>query len=169
MRIAIISDSHDNIHRIDQMLEILKKEKISTMIHCGDVTTLNTLKYLSEKFSGKIYLSIGNVDEMYGLKKICILPTGRQVNFKNVIVFEKFGELQIENKKIAFVHFPKTAKELAETQKYDFVFYGHTHGPWEKNISKTIMANPGTLAGTFSKSTFAVLDLENKNLELIIL
>ncbi len=168
MKLAIISDSHDNIPRIDQMLGILKSEKINIIIHCGDVATLQTLKYLSENFNGTVYLSIGNVDQMHGLEK-------KYIHFKNVIVFKKFGELTIENINIAFVHFPKIANSLAKTQKYDFVFYGHTHKPWEEKItgdtstSSVSLINPGTLAGMFTKSTFAVLDTENKNVELIVL
>lgn len=162
MKIAIIADSHDNIPRIDGMFGILKDEKIDTMIHCGDVTTLETIKYLSKKFSGKIYLSLGNVDEMHGLEK-------KDIKLKNVIVFDNFGEIQINDIKIAFVHFPEVAKELAITKKYDFVFYGHTHKPWEDIIEEAHVVNPGTLAGIFNKSTFALLDIETKNLELKIL
>ncbi len=162
MRLVIISDSHDNIPRIDEMLGVLKNEKIDTIIHCGDVTTLETIKYLSKKFDGKIYLSLGNVDEMHGLEK-------KDIKLKNVIVFESFGELSVENISIAFVHFPEIAKKLASTKKYDFVFYGHTHKPWEDIVENTHIVNPGTLAGIFNKSTFAVLDVETKNLELKIL
>lgn len=162
MKLAIVSDSHDNIPRIDQMLGIIKNEKIDTIIHCGDVTTLVTIKYLSKRFVGKIYLSLGNVDRMHGLEK-------KDIKLNNVTVFDNFGELEINNINIAFVHFPEIAKELANTKKYDFVFYGHTHKPWEEIIENTHVVNPGTLAGIFNKSTFAMLDLDSKELKLVIL
>ena len=63
MLIAIISDSHDNLTRIDQMLFLIKQNNVKTIIHCGDVTTIETLEYLSKNFNGKIYLSLGNVDD----------------------------------------------------------------------------------------------------------
>ena len=53
--------------------------------------------------------------------------------------------------------------------RYDYVFYGHNHTPWEEKIGNTVVANPGTLAGMFQKATFAVLDTKNKKLELKIL
>ena len=59
--------------------------------------------------------------------------------------------------------------KLAESGKYDFVFYGHNHKPWIEEIGETFLANPGTLAGLFNKATFAILDTENKKLELKIL
>ncbi len=162
MKLAIISDSHDNIPRIDQMFDIIKKENIESIIHCGDVATLESLKYLSKKFSKTIYLSLGNVDETHGLQK-------KYINLENIVVFEKFGELSFDKINIAFTHFPKLAKELAQSQKYDFVFYGHTHKPWEEYISSTKLINPGTLAGMFNRSTFAILDTKTKNIELKIL
>lgn len=162
MFIGIISDTHDNLLRIDKMLSFLDEKKIYTIIHCGDVTNMETLKYLSQNFKGKIYLSLGNVDEMYGLEK-------KNIKFKNIITFEKIGELKIDDLNIAFCHFPCIAKELAEKNNYDFIFYGHTHEPWEEVINKTKLINPGTLAGMFNRSTFAILDTKNKNIELKIL
>lgn len=162
MFIGIISDTHDNLLRVDKMLLFMKEKKIDTIIHCGDVTNMETLKYLSKNFKGKIYLSLGNVDEMYGLFK-------KNINLKNVIVYEKSGELKIDNLNIAFCHFPWLAKTLAKNNIFDFVFYGHTHEPWEETINTTKLINPGTLAGMFNKSTFAILNTENKNIELKIL
>lgn len=162
MHIAIISDSHDNLVRLDQALQIIKEKKIKTIIHCGDVASYKTLEYLSKNFQGNILLSIGNVDEMHNLSKdnICL---------DNVQIFNSFGECEFENIKIAFVHFDDKARELAQTEKYDFVFYGHTHKPWEENIKNTKKINPGTLAGMFNRSTFAIFDTKTKGLELVIM
>jgi uncharacterized protein len=161
-QIAIISDSHDNPARIDQMLEILKKKTIKTIIHCGDVCSFRVLNYLSKNFKGKVYLSIGNVDADHEINE-------ERNNLANLKIFPKFGELEIDNIKIAFVHFPNKAKELGETGKHDFVFYGHTHKPWEEEIDNCKIINPGTLAGLFTRSTFAILDTKTKKVELIIL
>ncbi len=158
-KIAIISDSHDNIPRLDQMLTKIKKENIKTIIHCGDVCTHDTLKHLYQNFDGQIYLSIGNIDYDHEIKE----------KINNVKIFPKFGELKIDGIKVAFNHFPKKAKKLAETKKYDFVFYGHTHKPWEEEIDGIKIVNPGTLAGVWNKSTFAILDTKTQKLELIIL
>lgn len=164
MKIAIISDSHDNIPRINQMLEILTKEDIKTIIHCGDVCAPGVMKYIGEKFGGIIYLSLGNVDGDHEMMNKMIYE-----NLKNIKLFEKFGEIEIDNIRIAFTHFPESAKELAKTDKYNFVFYGHTHKPWEETVNNCKVLNPGTLAGLFNKSTFAILDTETKKIELKIL
>ncbi len=162
--IAIISDSHDNIPRIDEMLKILKKKDIKTIIHCGDVCAPDVLRYLEKNFVGKIYLSLGNVDGDHKMmEKISKEET------KNIKIFKNFGELKIDKLNMAFTHYPEKAKILTKTKKYDYVFYGHNHKPWEEKINTCKLINPGTLAGLFNKSTFAILDTETKKLELIIL
>lgn len=162
MLLAIISDTHDNIVRLDQALQIIKEREIKTIIHCGDVTSLETIKHLSKKFDGQIYLSLGNVDETHGLTK-------KDIHLKNVSVFKSFGEYETSGTKIAFTHFLETAKELALTNKYSFIFYGHTHKPWEETINNVKIINPGTLAGIFSRSTFAIFNIDTKELELKIM
>ncbi len=164
MKIAIISDTHDNIVRIDQMLKKIKKEKINTLIHCGDVCAPSVLKYLAEKFTGQIYLSLGNVDNDHEM-----MTKITQEELNNIQIFPQFGELEIDNLKLAFTHKPGPAKELAGTGKYNFVFYGHTHQPWEEKINSCLIVNPGTVAGLFSLSTFAILNTETKEKELILL
>jgi uncharacterized protein len=161
-KIAIVSDTHDNIPRIDQMLQKIKKENINTIIHCGDVCSFKILDYLCNGFKGKIYLSMGNVDADHEINQ-------DKNNLPNLKIFPKFGEIRIDNLNIAFVHFPNKAKELANTRKYNFVFYGHTHKPWEEEIDNCQIINPGTLAGLFTRSTFAILNTKTKKVELVIL
>jgi len=170
MRIAIISDSHDNLANLKKVLDWLKKNKIAALIHCGDVFRKETVSFISQNFKGKIYISLADVDD--DIKRI-----------PRVKIYEKFGELKKDGKKIAFCHFPEKARELANSQKlapyraakggsdagYDLVFYGHLHKPWKTKIRKTILANPGNVAGIFFKPTFAVYDTKTDKLDLKIL
>ena len=84
-------------------------------------------------------------------------------------VFEESGQIKIGGKKIAFCHFPEIGRDLAKTQKYDLVFYGHTHKPWEEKIGKTRLVNPGNIAGLFFRPSFAIYDTKTGKLELKIL
>ncbi|MFH1192432.1 MAG: metallophosphoesterase family protein [bacterium] len=58
---------------------------------------------------------------------------------------------------------------MAESGKYDYVFYGHTHKPWEEMVGECKLLNPGTLAGMFYRATFAVWDTVNNKFSLKIL
>jgi len=82
-------------------------------------------------------------------------------------MYKNFGEAKIDGKSIAFVHFPREARKLAESGKYNFVFHGHTHKPWEEMIGNCKMLNPGNVAGEIYLPTFAVWDTENDGFELL--
>jgi putative phosphoesterase len=157
MKIAIISDTHDNLENLKKFLNFAKKEKIEVLIHCGDVTNGDTLKEIEENFEGRIYLVLGNADIKDSLEK----------EAKRTKIFEKEGKIEIEGFKIGFSHFsPKTKKALGN---FDFYFFGHTHWPTLKKKESCILANPGNLAGLYFKPSFAILETKTKNLELKLL
>lgn len=161
MKVAIISDVHNNEVNLKKVLDYCRDNNVKTIICCGDLASLETLNFLNNNFSDEIHYCFGNMDngqlKNYEFSK----------HYKNTIIYKDFGETEIDGKKIAFVHFPEIAKKLSETGKYDFVFYGHTHKPWEETIGKCKMLNPGNIAGEIYLPTFAVWETESDKFELI--
>lgn len=149
MKIAIVSDTHNNLANFKKAIEWIKKEKIQLILHCGDISSQETIDDAKKLFDGDIKFVKGNAD--YELE----LP-------------EKI-ELEFNGKNIAFCHFPDVAKKLAQSGKFDLVFYGHTHRPWDEKIGDCHMINPGELAGQFFKPTFAVYNTKTGTVELKIL
>lgn len=149
MKIAIISDTHDNWENFEKIINWINKENIQLIFHCGDVCSPQ-MEERSKKLFSQIKFVRGNGD--YDLNN----------STKNM-------ELEIGGKKIFIAHFPAEAKKAAESGKYDLVFYGHTHRAWEEKVGKCRMINPGEAAGHFYKPTFAVYDTESDLLELKIL
>ncbi|OGY41475.1 MAG: hypothetical protein A2Y82_01055 [Candidatus Buchananbacteria bacterium RBG_13_36_9] len=163
MVIAIISDSHDNWVNVEKTINYLNKQKIRAIIHCGDICAPLTLEAMAKIFKGKINFVKGNVDgDVEGFKK-------HTAHYKNLKFYGLTGKLEIDGLEIVFCHLPVVAKKTAQTQKYDFVFYGHTHKPWHEKIGKTTLINPGTVAGLFTKATFAIFDTTTKKTQLILL
>lgn len=163
MKIAIISDTHDNVPNLEKALKWMKENNIEQLIHCGDLCAPSILiSVLAPNFSGPIHMVFGNVEDRN-------LTPKKAAEFSHVKHYGDQGEAEIGGKKIAFVHYPEKGRELAESGKYNLVFYGHNHKPWEETIGKTKLVNPGTLAGLFTKATFAVYDTESDKLELKIL
>jgi hypothetical protein len=152
MKCAIVSDVHDNLANLDKFLKYLQQENINVLLCCGDLGSQETLDYLQQHYTGKIWTVSGNLDRDMDTA----LP--------------EVEEVILDNKKIALVHEPDKAKKLAQTGKYDLVFYGHTHKPWMEisNIKNQIskMINPGNLAGILYQPTFAIYDTQNNKLEL---
>jgi len=163
MKIAIISDSHDNITNIYKFLDYAKKQNVEMIIHCGDVCAPSVLKELGEKFLGQIHIVYGNVDgDKDMMEKIA-------KGFDYVTIHGIVGEIKVDDKKIAFTHYPDKGRELAESGKYNYVFYGHNHKPWQELVGNTQLINPGTLAGLFAKATFALWDTNEREPKLILL
>lgn len=162
MKIAIISDVHNNIVNLKKVLDYCASQNIEKIICCGDLASIETLDFLNDNFSGEILYTFGNMDNDF-LKNYFF----KNNQFKKTKIFKESGETEIEGKKIAFVHFPRIAKGLCRTGKYDFVFYGHSHKPWEEAIDNCKMLNPGNVAGEIYPATFAVWKTENDKLELI--
>jgi putative phosphoesterase len=162
MKIAIISDTHDNLANFKKAIDLIKKERIKFLIHCGDIFEPETIKDALKDFSGKAHFVLSDVDEDY-FKNI---DENYFKNFSNLKIWQKFGEIEILKKKIAFTHFPKTAFKLAFSKKYDIVFYGHLHKPCEMKFRGVKLVNPGNLAGIFFRASFAIYDTKTDKLEL---
>ncbi|PJA86953.1 MAG: hypothetical protein CO141_02050 [Candidatus Moranbacteria bacterium CG_4_9_14_3_um_filter_42_9] len=161
MKVVIISDIHDNAVNLKKVLDFCAREKIETIICCGDLGSAETLKYLSDNFSGTIHLAFGNADWSWEKEYAAL---GKH---KDILFYKDFGEAEIGQKKVAFVHYPKMAKELCQSGKYGFVFHGHTHKPWEENTGQCKILNPGNVAGTFYAPTFAVWETNSDKFSLI--
>jgi putative phosphoesterase len=162
MIIAIISDIHDNLVNLDKCLIWCKKEKINTIICCGDVCNSDTLKFLSANFGGEIFLVDGNGEtftesDLEGLKNI---------KYRQEIAVEKISELTL-----GFCHQDRDIEKVIKKSGNlpDFIFYGHSHKPWLEKKNGMFIVNPGNISGTFFHATFAVLNTKTKNLELKII
>jgi len=164
MLIAICSDSHDNLPNIKKFIDFCNTKEIQTILHCGDVTEKDTQTYFKNNFLGKIYFVEGNADISEQDKQ---KRTNRFQKIKRQPV--PFLDLKFENIEIAVCHKKDKAVRLAETDKYHYVFYGHTHKPWQDNLNGTLIVNPGNLAGMFYLASFAVLDTINNEIKLFIL
>ncbi len=161
MKIAVLSDIHDNVWNLDKVLDKLKKEKVEAIIFCGDFCAPFTFKRLANR-EIPIYAVFGNVDGAQ--KEITQLALK---NYKNVILEKDLLEIELNGRKIAICHNNKFAEGLAKTGKYDAVFHGHTHISKIEKIGKTLLANPGEIHGVITgKCTFGIYDTDKNEIEI---
>jgi len=164
MKILVVSDSHNNLPNFKKAVGWAMEKGLEALIHCGDVCSTDTWGKALKDFPGKCFLSLGNGDKGHGWEKRIAEDALPQEK-----VFLGTGNCWLGRKKIAFCHFPREARELAESGKYNIVFYGHTHRPWTKGIGQCELVNPGNLSGIIYKPTFAVYDTNTNALSLEIL
>lgn len=156
MKVAIISDIHDNLLNLGKSLNYCLEKKVSKLICLGDLSNSDTLKYLADNFSGDIFLIKGNCDTY----------PEKNINHKNVIYLGETARINIDGLKISLTH---EEFKLKYENDFDFLFYGHSHKPWLEKINNSLKANPGNISNTRFSPTFAVLETKTKNLELILL
>lgn len=155
MKLAIISDLHDNIPYLDIFLSFCKKNKITKLLITGDIGSLETMQLIPKDLFNKIFFVFGNADNF---SPADIPP--------HIISLGESGIIELEHKHIGLCHEPEKIAGLLK-DKPDVIFYGHTHKPWVNLEGKTLIINPGTLGGVFTPSTFAVWDLARPAPELV--
>ena len=165
MLIAIISDTHGNSATFNKFAAWAKENKIQEVIHCGDIGFAYFAKEMAELLPDiHFHLVIGNMDnDEESIEKMLALGQTPNTNF-----YGQTGEIEIDHEKIAFTHKPDDARKLALTGRFNLVFFGHTHQPFEEKIGLCRLINPGNLAGDIYQSTFAVYDTKASHLELKI-
>jgi putative phosphoesterase len=168
MKIAVLSDIHDHIDNLDSALSKVKSEGCESVIFCGDFCSpFILLKLLSANLH--IYSVFGNNDGD--------LSSFYKLNKPELIEFcgpsEEFGEVTIDNNKIAFCHYPKMGRLLARSGEYQAVFHGHTHQAYEEHLGNTLLANPGSVCGIingkYGSASFGVYDTSSRKFDLVYL
>ncbi|PLW79658.1 YfcE family phosphodiesterase [Candidatus Woesearchaeota archaeon] len=156
MRIAIISDTHENEAALLKAVSMIKKEGIKTVLHCGDLISPPMLDY----FKGFDFRFVfGNNDgEHNGLVNTC-----KKLGFEKPEIAKS---LILEGKNIFMCHEKPDCEEAINSQKFDYIFFGHSHSTYDEKIGNTRVINPGALFRA-SIYTFAILDLKTDSLEFL--
>lgn len=158
MRIAILSDVHDNIWKLETLLAELEAD---TLIFCGDFCAPFTLAQIAEGFARPIHVVFGNNDgDQFLLARVA-------GGFAHVTLHGDFADLTIDGKRVAVTHYPEIGKALAQGDIYDLVCHGHSHERVLERTGQTLRVNPGEVMGRFGLSTYAIYDTANGQAHLV--
>lgn len=157
MKIAILSDIHDNLWKLDVALASL--DDCSEMICCGDLCSPFVIDELGSGFGGPIHIVFGNNDA--DLFRITL----KLQKYSNIRLYGEFCEAIFDGKRFAVNHFDYIARPIAQSGRFDVVCFGHNHEFEITRYGSTLALNPGSILGAkFSKgrqdtdSTFLVYD-----------
>jgi putative phosphoesterase len=160
MRIAIISDTHDNIWKLDCAMPHLADADV--ILHCGDLCSPFVTKRLIEGVKGKpVHIVWGNND---GDRRAHTLVAAGAPNIRFA---GEFADLTVDGLKVAVIHYPEIARPLAEGGAYDLVCHGHDHKANEEHIGRTILLNPGDVHGLYGRSTMALFMTGTRKVKLV--
>ncbi|MHA2005688.1 MAG: metallophosphoesterase [Promethearchaeota archaeon] len=168
MKIAAVSDSHDHKDNILKAVSIINQRKVEALIHCGDFVApfvKRWLDKLDDSIKNNFYGVFGNNDgERILLKKLLGEICHFAENGNELIV-------ELEGKRIFISHMPRpaTIRALANSGNFDIIISGHTHQLHKKKLDNgVIILNPGELCGYLTgNSTFAIIDTENMEIEIV--
>jgi putative phosphoesterase len=160
MKIAIISDIHDNVWNLGAALETI--EDSEALICCGDLCSPFIVDLMVGGFANQIHIVFGNNDgDQYRITNNAFKYDGR------LIVHGEFAELELGGKRFAVNHYPNIARSIADSGVYDVVCYGHNHIYRVEHVNDTLLINPGAIMGYDGvnkkdiASTFVVYDTKS--------
>jgi putative phosphoesterase len=161
MRIAVLSDTHDNLPALERAVALLGEVRPALVLHAGDFIspfTARVLRPLSEhgiEFAG----IFGNNDgERFGLRAAYgdIGP-----------IHEDPHGFEVAGRRVLMTHREVLVDALAESGRYDIVVYGHTHRV-DVRTSTCLVLNPGEACGWLTgRCTLAILDPEAMSAEIV--
>ncbi len=161
MKLLIVSDTHDNLTKLERLISSPDFTSSDVIIHLGDFVSPFTLKTIVE--TGKDVVGVfGNNDgDRAKMKEILpsledqpILKVFRGVRF---VMFHGFKSPEITEEVITSFAKGSGMKGV--------VLYGHTHKFRLARIGSSLVLNPGTLSGYLAnKSTYGVIELTDSKL-----
>lgn len=153
MRLAILSDIHDNIWKLASALPHIAEA--GAVIFCGDLCSPFTLDRLARGTAGKpVHVVWGNNEGDVRLMTKVIAEQD------NVTLHGQLAALAFDGLRVAVNHYPEIARGLAASGAYDLVCYGHDHIAHEERLAAggPLLLNPGEVMGLYGRSTFAFFD-----------
>ncbi len=163
MRIALISDIHDNTTNL--LLALARAQELGcTHLFCmGDVAELSTFRLLCEEWTQGADIVFGNNEWPHD----AFLRVARE--YPHVTHHGEKAELNMDGRHLSFSHYPRTAFLTAEQGGYDAIFFGHTHVAehYPAKDGMPLFVNPGELQGRSGKRSMAVYDTADNTAQLI--
>ncbi len=156
MKVAIFSDTHDNMDLFAKGIKYCKDKGIFTVIHAGDIVSPFLIKCFEGDYAKFDFVGVfGNNDgEKVYLKK----------TFGTIFFPPHFFEL--DGEKIALTHVPEHL-DFDKTDA-DIIIYGHTHEIDIRKENGKLIINPGECCGYLTGNpTFAILETDNLEVEII--
>jgi len=163
MKIAIISDIHENFHNLILALESMSVHHIEQIFCLGDLMNSGIAKILAAQ-DIPTHMIWGNNDG----DKVEITLAAKRENSSLSIGTTIYDFVDFDGKNIFLSHYDDLAKPMAQSGLYDAVFFGHNHIQSLEKINDCWVVNPGELAALKTKrATYAIYDTQSNDVKII--
>ncbi|MCW5982914.1 MAG: metallophosphoesterase family protein [Bryobacteraceae bacterium] len=162
MRVAILSDIHDNVWNLAAALDAIRDA--GAMICCGDLCSPFIIHQLARGFPNPIHVVFGNNDgDLFRI-------TSNAAAYQHVQIHGQFFRGDLGGRSFAVNHYDNIARAVAASGEYDVVCYGHNHIFDITRAGPTLAINPGAIMGasfddggerTDTVPTFVIYDTDS--------
>jgi len=159
MRIAVLSDIHDNVWKLDAALAGV--QSADAMICCGDLCSPFIVHQLGRGFAAPIHIVFGNNDgDLFRI-------TANARRYPHIQLHGEWFRGEFESRRVAAHHYDNVARAVAASGEFDLLCFGHNHVFEITRSGRTLALNPGAIMGaafaadgarTDVPSTFAIYD-----------
>lgn len=165
MRIAVISDIHENFHNLILALQDMSRRDINQIICLGDLMNSGIAKLLGAQ-EIPVFMIWGNNDG----EKVEVALASKKEGSSLTVSLNVYDFLEFDSRKIFVSHYDDLAGPMAKSGEYDAVFYGHNHLASVEKESDCWIVNPGEIAASKTKkASYAIYDTEKDDVELTYL
>ncbi len=161
MKIAVISDIHDNVWNLRAALGHIRSAGVDALICCGDLNSPFIIGLLAGGYPGPIHAVAGNNEgDWRMIANIAAQANQGREQAAQIALYGQFFAGEIGGKRIAVNHYPELAREIAAAGTYDLVCFGHNHQYELRHVGATLALNPGTLMGYNPGKNAEIKDVE---------
>ena len=163
MKIAIISDIHENFHNLILAIQEMDKQGVEQIFCLGDLINPGIGKVLATQ-SIPVFMIWGNNDG----DRVEITLASKRAGSQLTVSARTFDFRDVDGRKFFLTHYDDLAKPMAQSGLYDAVFFGHNHDLSHEKIRDCWLLNPGELAASKTKTaTFIIYDTQANDFEII--
>jgi len=157
VRIAVVSDTHNNLRNVARIVELLNAADVARVVHTGDITQAKTLEVLA-RLAAPLVGVYGNNDE-----RDAIAPVAARHGMQLV---EGSLSFAAAGRRIGVIHDPHHID--AALLEHDLILHGHNHRLVLERRGRTLLFNPGECAGMLDgHNAVGVVDLTKLEVELL--
>jgi putative phosphoesterase len=158
MRIAVVSDTHNNLRNVTRIVELVNAANVERVVHTGDITQARTLEVLA-RLDAPLVGVYGNNDEREEIAPVAAHLAMRLV--EGHLSFEAAG------RRVGVIHDPYDIDD-ALLAVHDIVLHGHNHRLVLERRAGALLFNPGECAGMMDgHNAVGVVDLVKLEVELL--
>jgi len=164
MKIAVISDIHDNYYSFIEALKIVKEQWCEQILFLWDLWHGRLAKFFADFDIPTKMIRWNNDWEITGMLKISMSPWSNL----QIISSSTYSFCEFAWKKIFMTHYKDLSDSMAKSGEYDVIFYWHEHIFEIHKIWDCLVCCPWEIVWWENKiSSFVIYNTESNEIKKI--